>query len=116
MGIPQIPDCTLAFKVANGRIQQLHAFVRIKLVVAFVEQILEAYVILGSTSSYHPLLRRQWLRDVKAIGNYATDEYWITDKQGAVHQLIPTSIAHQQSINIPKVKNFGPDGTVQMLA
>ena len=103
MDIPQIPDCTLAIKVANGRVQQLHAFVRIKLVIASVEQILEAYVIPGSTSSYHLLLSRQWLRDVKAIGNYATDEYWITDHQGTTHPLIPTSIAHQQSINIPKV-------------
>ena len=61
MGIPQIPDCTLAIKVANGKVQQLHSFVRIKLVIASVEQLLEAYVIPGSASSYNLLLSRQWL-------------------------------------------------------
>jgi hypothetical protein len=53
--------------------------------------------------SYHLLLSRQWLRDVQAIGDYATDDYWITDRAGIMHQLVPTAIAPRKSITIPRV-------------
>jgi hypothetical protein len=103
LNIPRIPDQSLAIKVANGKIQQLDAYVRIKVVIASVERLIEAYVVPGSAMSYHLLLSRQWLRDVKAIGDYATDDYWITDRMGNMHQLVPTASTVRKPITIPRV-------------
>lgn len=110
MRTPQIPNFTLAIKVSNGRFRQLHSYVRIKVVIASVEQTIEAYVIPGLSPSYQLLLSRQWLREVKVIGDYATDDCWITDKHGDMHQLVPTSIIARKLIapDIPRISLSAP--------
>ena len=69
-------DGSIVIKVANGVYQKLLGVARFLIDMAGINKVIEAFIVPGDTS-YSLILGRPWLRSVKAIGFYESDEYWI---------------------------------------
>lgn len=86
MKLKLVPDNNLFFKTATGERRRIEFYVTIDLTVACVTSRTRAYI-LDIVPIYNMILRRRWLQQVKAMGNYATHTYIIHDAEGKSHQV-----------------------------
>ncbi|OAF59785.1 hypothetical protein VC83_03831 [Pseudogymnoascus destructans] len=68
-------------KTADGGVHALDKYVLLLVKVAGVEWILKVFIIHGLTS-YKILLGRSWMHQVKAVGDYSSNDYYIFGTNG----------------------------------
>ena len=90
MKLNVIKDESTAIKTADGGWTILPGYTWMQVTVAAVDRVIQVSIVPGNTS-YSLLLGRPWLRQVRAVGYYEYDEYWIKDRFGNEHKLTPVT-------------------------
>ncbi|KFY31816.1 hypothetical protein V493_00779 [Pseudogymnoascus sp. VKM F-4281 (FW-2241)] len=85
-------------KTADGAVHPLDDYVLIPIRVASVEWVMKCFVIYRTTS-YNILLGRGWLHQVRAVGDYSTNEYFIFSTDGLPRR-VPKSGDVQPQVSI----------------
>ena len=90
LGMKVFPDISVSMRVADGKWTRLPGYVRIRVMIAGSARVVQLGVVDGDTS-YSILLGRPWMRAVKAIGYYESDNYYIVDEDNNRQKVQPSN-------------------------
>jgi hypothetical protein len=88
--LKQIAQDEVSMRTAASTVHPIEAYVMIDIEVAGVVASIKCYVLPASIRpSYSILLGRRWMKQVRALGDYANDRYCIHDMAGKQYMLTP---------------------------
>jgi len=76
------PQKEIIMRTAALTFHKIKYYVNLEVIVAGVTSFIHCYCLPGVQSSYTLLLGRRWMKQVRALGNYAKDTYHIHDMAG----------------------------------
>jgi hypothetical protein len=90
MQLTMIPQDEVSMRTAASTVHPIEFYVLIDIEIAGVIASIKCYVLPESISpSYSVLLGRRWMKQVRALGDYANDRYCIHDMAGSQYVLSP---------------------------
>jgi hypothetical protein len=90
MKLTMIPQDEVSMRTAASTVHPIEFYVLIDIEIAGVIASIKCYVLPESISpSYSVLLGRRWMKQVRALGDYANDRYCIHDMAGIQYVLFP---------------------------
>jgi hypothetical protein len=112
------PSQSFSINTAMGHSYKVNSYVKFLVVVETVPAIVKAFVAPDSVG-YCLLLGRDWMKEVKLVGSYSDEAYWIVDQDWKPHRVRPThtkeDLAKQDLPISTKDKTANTDQSTKLL-